>query len=120
MVVVAGLPCQPYTQARQRGGKSAATQEAAVHPFFGVAFQTFVECLEDRGAGGFIVEEVEAFGWESHVRPGECHLSRFMGLVAGIGYSTAAVHLHASTWCEISRSRPPARARAGAGGAKPG
>ena len=118
MVVVAGLPCQPYSPARQKGGKSTATGVAAAHPLFGVAFQDFAKYLEDREAGGFIVEEVEAFGWESNACPGESHLNSFMAMVAGIGFSTAAVRRHASTWCEISRSRPP-RAPTGAGAGEP-
>ena len=118
MVVVAGLPCQPYSPARQKGGKSTATGVATTHPLFGVAFQDFAKYLEDREAGGFIVEEVEAFGWESNASPGESHLNSFMAMMAGIGFSTAVVHLHASVWCEISRSRPP-RAPAGAGAGEP-
>eukprot|EP00974_Lingulodinium_polyedra_P066494 6435683-Lingulodinium_polyedra.AAC.1 len=60
-----------------------------MRPFFGVASQTCVQYLEDRDAGGLIVEEVEAFAWEPDARPGEGRLSRSMAFVAGIGYSTA-------------------------------
>ena len=98
-VLVAGLPCRPFTTSRQKSGKTSKTGCATHHPEYNIVMQQFIECLKARNPGGFIVEEVVAFA-ANVPRLNTSPLKLFAKDCATLGYSVRAMELDHSSFLE--------------------
>lgn len=98
-ILVAGLPCQPFT--RMRSHRRVTT---ANHQSFETVFTTFLEVLRRRKPKGFLVENVPAF-LEEDPESGTTWCEKFAKACCKEGYSIRVFRLDASTWCEMPRDR---------------
>ena len=102
-IVVAGLPCQPFSNLRSRKGSSSKTQSAHQHPET-AAIDEFVTYLRCRSPLCFVIENVLSLGSEI-MQSGETYIRYIARCCADLGYSVRTVNLHLDDWVKSSRPR---------------
>lgn len=105
-IVVAGLPCQPFTSAREQNDQATSRRKrpAPDHPDFETTFTLFIEFLRLHKPGAFLVENVMAFT-KRDASAGDTYHERFMRLCAAEGYSCSCMKASASEWLDWPRDR---------------
>jgi site-specific DNA-cytosine methylase len=104
-LLVAGLPCHPFTKMRHKSStKQGRKGKAPTHPDFVTTFESFPAALRSRKPGTFLVEQVPALQ-EICLEWGHSYLDEFMRLCAGEGYACRAVLLRAGDWLDWPRDR---------------
>lgn len=98
-LVTIGLPCQPYSSARDQ--RAIKPQD---HKLYETAFREFPEYLRSRKPGGFVAEEVLGFDRINH-DTGLSFMQDWCHIVAQLGYSIRVHRLSAGTWSEGERER---------------
>ena len=100
--VRAGLPCQPFSRLRtkNRGGDEGPVRQ---HSQWGAA-GLFFEYVTQVKPGGFICEEVLAFG-DTDPETGKPYVVLFQEKAVSMGYATRVFELQASDWGPFSRPR---------------
>ena len=69
-LVIAGIPCHPFTKLRNKQGRGRSGP-AEEHPDIDTIFHSFPKLLSTRRPVGFVVEETDAFcgGWLAPTSP---------------------------------------------------
>ena len=98
-LVTIGLPCQPFTYARD-----SRTCSPKNHSLYPVTFEMFFDYLRDRKPLGFIAEEVLGFG-RTDMDTGSTYLEEFCNKCAGLGFAIRVHQLSASVWLDAERDR---------------
>ena len=103
-LAVAGLPCQPFSMARFRGGSTAATGSTQDHPAFQTT-QQFEMYIEVRRPKGFLIEQDDTFATQIDKSIGQSHLAAFAKKYASKGYAMRALIINHDVWVELPRNR---------------
>lgn len=105
-LVVAGIPCHPFTHMRQRSASSSSARKGvpSEHPDFDTVFRMFPAFLKERRPGGFVVEETESF-LEPHPGTGQRFVDSFIQACSAHGYAMVAMQGKAGIWLEWPRDR---------------
>ncbi len=106
-LLVFSPPCQPFSEARHKGGKTSKTQSAEDHPQHNITVSDVPELVELLRPLTVIIEQVP--GIEKPGKSGRSPLGVLLSeldKIYGIGCS-AAVKLQSSIWIEGSRTRLP-------------
>lgn len=108
-LVIAGIPCHPFTKLRNKQGRGRSGP-AEEHPDIDTIFHSFPKLLSTRRPLGFVVEETDAFlGLASSDfadKPGIRWLDVFMSLCKSAGYECNAIVCQSGDWVNWPRSRP--------------
>jgi site-specific DNA-cytosine methylase len=109
-LVVAGLPCHPFTRIRnKRSDGEGRSGPIPTHPDYNTVFESFFQLLRRRQPWGFVVEETDAF---IHIidaagaNPTRRWLDKFLESAAEAGYSCRAMLYDSSMWVDWPRRRP--------------
>ena len=102
-VVVAGLPCPPFSKARHKNGGTRSTGAASSHPAYNTVMVEFTDYLASRHPLGFLVEEVDSFA-HTDAR-GQSPLREFATKTNKLGYAIRALLLDHHTWIDVPRVR---------------
>ena len=102
-VASAGLPCQPFTGAREHSGATPRTGPPSQHPAFATVMEEWKEYLEARQPDCFFIEQVPEF--DTPDPKGVSYLKRFTRMCAAQGYSMRALRLSHGIWVELPRER---------------
>ena len=98
-ILTIGLPCQPFSAARDR--TKCPPQS---HELYSVTFTTFMEYIKGRKPKGFICEQVIGFN-RMNQETGETYMTEFCSLVAEQQYAVRAHQMVAGDWSEAPRNR---------------
>jgi site-specific DNA-cytosine methylase len=105
-LAVQGLPCQPFTDQRHKGGQSSRTGDARGHDDFKTVFSTFFEFLDGESKPkGWVVEEVESFRRLTDPVAGLKYLDSFIDLCEERGFFVRPLLLDASIYSDVPRTR---------------
>ena len=102
-LVVAGLPCPPFSRLRSRTGGSASLSTPQEHPEYTVVFEEFEAMVASYSPGAFLVEETEGFLEKN--QDGTRFIDQFINIYSTKGYHCRALRLHADTWIQWPRVR---------------
>ena len=105
-LVMAGIPCHPFTHIRQKtsGATSRRKGSAEEHPDFGTVFDGFPKFLATVKPSAFIAEETDAF-LDRPDEGGPRYVDTFVEKVQALGYRCHALMLDGGDWCEWPRMR---------------
>ena len=104
-VMSGGFPCQPFSQWRQKNGKSNKTGGAANHPLVSVVMTGLLEYVRGRRPHCIWVEEVEGF---MRRHPSLDHQSPCQVVVAALqdeGYTVIVLKMNHNLFITVSRPR---------------
>ena len=104
-ILGAGLPCQPFSAARQKTGQTKKTKEAEAHPLWTVSMRDFARLLQARLPHMFVVEEVEGFVKAMDVLDGLSPAQALKKIVKPLSYGCTALLLDHRVWTHMSRPR---------------
>jgi site-specific DNA-cytosine methylase len=107
-LLVAGIPCHPFTHLRQQnaGSQSRRKGRPEDHPDFNTVYEEFPELLKAMKPLGWVVEETDAFLDIIPDTDNVRYLDRFLAVVTALGYACHALLLDALDWSKWPRSRP--------------
>ena len=103
-VSLAGLPCQPFSNLRQKSGSTPATGDVAAHPQSGELREKFLQYLTAKRPRGFVVENVIGITKELDLG-GNTFVKGFAAGASKLGYSVRVMLLSHQTWVTNLRSR---------------
>ena len=89
-VSIGGLPCPPWSRARQKSGRTARTGAAEHHPAFDTVFRLWGDYLDSRKPHTFWIEEVDTFMNEPK-DGSEAPVIIFMRMCVRRGYATRSL-----------------------------
>ena len=103
-LAIGGLPCQGFSNFRQKNGGAARTSDPHHHPTFPVVTQEFNKYLQRRQPATFIIEEVCAFA-QTDRRTGQTFLHEVAAQCLRQGYCVRVLELCHGLWTELERKR---------------
>lgn len=104
-LMIAGLPCQPFSRFRPRSGATPRTGPASEHPSFESVFGGFFDYVVARSAWGIIIEEVKHMASEYVHGSSQTYLQAMANKLATMGYDIRVVELDHKIFCQMARPR---------------
>jgi len=105
--VTGGLPCQPFSKARHKGGPTKRTFAADEHPDYVTVMEEFRSYLACRQPRSFWIEEVCDMETTYYNGIGESCLMAFARLCTAEGYAVRAFKLDHCAWVASPWLRMP-------------